>query len=84
MTMDKRGNLYVCDNDYEHQTFLIRMINPQGVVTTIAGAKNENNASTDGTGSVARFNGVNTIATDSKGIMYIGTDDGKIRKLSIE
>lgn len=81
---DKKGNLYVCDNDYTNTTYLIRMINPQGVVTTIAGGKNSNTESTDGPGPSARFNGVNTIGIDSKGVLYIGTDDGRIRKLSIE
>jgi len=82
LTIDKKGNLYVCDNDYNTDTYLIRMVNPLGVVTTIAGGKGSGD--TDGVGKAARFNGVNVIATDSKGVFYIGTDNGRVRKLSIE
>lgn len=82
LTIDKKGNLYVCDNDYNTDTYLIRMVNPLGVVTTIAGGKGSGN--TDGIGKAVRFNAVNVIASDSKGAFYIGTDNGRIRKLTIE
>jgi len=84
MILDDKGNLYVCDNDYAHESFLIRVINPFGVVTTIAGAKNSGGPSKDGIGLDARFYGINAIARDSKGVMYIGTDEGTIRQLKIE
>lgn len=83
LVLDKRGNIYVCDNDYANQNFLIRMINPQGVVTTIAGCHNPGSTSTDGIGTNATFNGVNTIAIDSKGVLYVGPDFGGIRTLTI-
>ncbi|WP_343702309.1 fasciclin domain-containing protein [Chitinophaga sp.] len=82
IAVDQKGNLYVCDNDYTHNRFVIRMINPQGVVTTIAGGNGASQV--DGPGETARFEGVNCIAADSKGVFYIGSDNGSIRKLSIE
>ncbi|HTI90754.1 MAG TPA: IPT/TIG domain-containing protein [Puia sp.] len=84
LVLDQRGNIYVCDNDYTNQNFLIRMINPQGVVTTIAGRNNPNGASTDGIGTNAIFNGVNSIAVDSKGVLYVGPDEGGIRTITIQ
>lgn len=82
LTTDSRGNIYVCDNDYNTDTYLVRMINPLGMVSTIAGGKSAGD--TDGVGKNARFTGVNAIARDSKGVLYIGTDNGRIRKLTIE
>lgn len=81
MASDKKGNLYVCDNDYANSKFLIRMINPMGVVTTIAGGQTGNK---DGIGSASGFDGVNCIAANSKGVFYIGTDVGVMRTLSIK
>ena len=84
LVLDKRGNIYVCDNDYTNSNFLIRMINPQGVVTTIAGRNNPDGSSTDGIGTNATFNGVNTIAIDSKGVLYVGPDEGGVRTITIQ
>ncbi len=81
ITSDKKGNLYVCDNDYTNNSFLIRMINPYGVVTTIAG---NGNGKIDGIGLTAKFQGVNGIAIDSKGDLYIASDEGMIRKITIK
>jgi sugar lactone lactonase YvrE len=83
IVLDKKGNLYVCDNDYGTSKFLIRMINPYGDVTTIAGGAG---AGTDvnGIGTAAGFNGTNTITIDSKGVLYVGTDAGTIRKITFQ
>ncbi|MDR3713075.1 MAG: IPT/TIG domain-containing protein [Puia sp.] len=84
IVLDKRGNIYVCDNDYANTNFLIRMINPRGVVTTIAGKNNPNYTSTDGIGTNASFNGVNAIAINSKGVLYVGPDYGGVRTITIQ
>ncbi|MBB5396319.1 fasciclin domain-containing protein [Mucilaginibacter sp. AK015] len=83
ITLDNKGNLYVCDNDYGTSNFIIRMINPRGEVTTIAGGAG-GGADVDGIGTAAGFNGVNTIAIDSKGALYVGTDAGTIRKITFQ
>jgi uncharacterized surface protein with fasciclin (FAS1) repeats len=81
IVLDKKGNLYVCDNDYSNSKFIIRMVNPRGVVTTIAGGAK---ADVDGIGTASGFTGVNAIAIDSKGVLYVGTDAGTIRKITFQ
>lgn len=83
IVLDKKGNLYVCDNDYGTSKFIIRMINPRGVVTTIAGGSGAG-SDIDGVGTAAGFNGVNALAIDSKGVIYVGTDAGTIRKIAFQ
>jgi hypothetical protein len=48
--VDGAGNVYVADT----YNYTVRKITPAGVVTTLAGLA-DNDGSTDGTGSVARF-----------------------------
>lgn len=50
LTFDKKGNLYISDND----NHTVRKITPEGVVSTLAGTA-PNTGTTDGTGSAARF-----------------------------
>lgn len=83
IVLDKKGNLYVCDNDYGTSKFIIRIINPRGVVTTIAGGSGAG-SEIDGIGTAAGFNGVNALSIDSKGVLYVGTDAGTIRKITFQ
>lgn len=83
IVLDKKGNLYVCDNDYGTSKFLIRMVSPYGEVTTIAGGAGSG-TDINGIGTAAGFNGANTIAIDSKGVLYVGTDAGTIRKITFQ
>jgi NHL repeat len=75
---DSGGNVYVAD-EY-NQT--IRIITPEGVVTTLAGSAGFN-GSADGTGSAVRFSNPEGVATDSGGSVYV-TDKGTntIRKIT--
>ena len=66
ITLDAAGNVYVTDT--ENST--IRMITQAGVVTTLGG-RPESPGSTDGVGSVARFNRPSGIAVDSGGRLYV-------------
>jgi sugar lactone lactonase YvrE len=75
---DAAGNLYVAD-DYNHT---IRMIDPSGDVTTLAGSAGQYGTA-DGTGAAAHFANPVSIAVDPSGIVYVA-DAGvnTIRKIS--
>lgn len=78
LAADSVGNIYVADR-FDHT---IRMVTPEGVVTTLAGKPGEE-GSADGFGSVARFNGPFGVATDQGGNVYIAdSNNSTIRKLT--
>jgi streptogramin lyase len=73
------GNVYVADTGND----LIRKVTPAGAVTTLAGVPTVT-GHTDGTGSVALFNGPEGLAIDSVGNLYVAdTSNGTIRKGSL-
>jgi DNA-binding beta-propeller fold protein YncE len=79
IVVDATGNVYV--NDYS--TNKIRMITPEGVVTTIAGSGT--NTSTDGVGTAATFNLPAGLVLDNVGNLYVGEAGGqKIRKVVVK
>jgi len=74
---DASGNVYVAEG-----VNTIRKITPAGVVTTLAGLA-ASNGSNDGTGSAARFNNPEALATDSAGNVYVAdTYNNTIRKIT--
>lgn len=68
MTIDSAGNLYV------HDSFTVRRITPEGVVTTIAGTANAK-GDVDATGSAARFDNPSDITADAAGNVYVSELD---------
>ena len=77
IAVDSGDNVYVS----EILNHTIRKITPAGVVTTIAGAVEET-GSTDGSGSVARFNYPAGIALDSAGNLYVADHaNSTVRKI---
>jgi sugar lactone lactonase YvrE len=75
---DKNGNVYVADE----MNMNIRMIAPNGAVTTIAGVTGQS-GSTDGPAALARFFAPLGIAVDSKGNLYVAdTSNHTVRKIS--
>jgi subtilisin family serine protease len=76
VAVDLTGNIFVLE--YENHT--LRMISPNGVVTTVAGLAGSS-GSADGVGGSARFNQPVGITVDSAGVLYVAdTYNHTIRK----
>jgi sugar lactone lactonase YvrE len=76
---DASGNIYVADTD-NHK---IRKISPTGVVSTFAGTSGPA-GSTDGIGTVAKFNEPKGICVDGSGNIYVAdSKNNKIRKITL-
>lgn len=74
--IDDQGNLYLSEGDR------IRKVDPQGVVSTIAGSVL---GYQDGDGPSARFNYPNGLSIDSQGKIYVADlNNNRIRKISYE
>jgi len=78
IAIDAADNIYVADTG----NYKIRKITPAGMVSTIAGSTQ---GFADGIGSAARFSGVQAIAIDTDGNVYV-TDSSnyKIRKITAD
>lgn len=75
--VDHLGNIFVADR-YNH---LIRKIDVNGIVTTVAGSGNSGN--NDGQGIAASFNEPWALTLDTLGNIYVAdTKNNKIRKIS--
>jgi uncharacterized protein (TIGR03437 family) len=84
MALDKNGNLYIADRDNNR----IRMVNPTGYITTVAGSGpvSGNPGFYGGDGGYAIFAGLNSpegVAVNAAGNVYIAdTWNNRIRKLT--
>jgi hypothetical protein len=74
VAVDALDNVYVADG------YVIRKVTPAGTVTTLAGSGNPGSA--DGTGVAATFNGLNALAMDSSGNLFVADQGGTIRKVT--
>ncbi len=81
LVTDGSGNVYVVDSGNS----TIRQITAAGVVTTVAGGGwPNNNGSTDGVGSAARFTWPTGVVLDGSGVMYVADGSNHtIRKIVI-
>lgn len=78
ITIDNQDNLYVADSENNK----IRKINPNGIVTTLAGSTQ---GDADGTGLNAQFNSPSVIVLDNQNNFYIADYfNHKIRKITQE
>ena len=78
VAVDSAGNVYVADANNDE----IRLVTPNGVVTTLAG-KAGVPGSTNGTGSSATFNAPSGIAVDASGELFVGDySNNEIRKIT--
>ncbi|MGF7080131.1 NHL repeat-containing protein [Mucilaginibacter sp. UYCu711] len=77
LATDHKGNVYVSDFDNNR----IRMINPAGVVSTIAGG---DNGLANGPALKARFNGPRGVILDATGNIYVADQkNNQVRKISV-
>jgi hypothetical protein len=77
LAVDGNGNVFVT------QPFAVRMIDPKGVVTTLAGDLNSNPGDANGTGSDARFGFLSGIVVDGAGMVYVADSNNfLIRKIT--
>ena len=79
LVVDASGNVYVADTDNN----LIRMITPDGVVSTLAGGATSEFGNIDGIGTAAGFNSPTGMAIDASGILYVA-DNSTIRKIVMQ
>ncbi len=78
IAVDANGTLYVADRYND----TVRTITTDGVVTTLAGVPG-GQGSTDGTGTIARFNGPSDVAVDQNGNVFVAdTGNHTIRKIA--
>ncbi|MFY7884737.1 MAG: hypothetical protein ACOVOV_07840, partial [Dolichospermum sp.] len=77
------GKIIIAPNGdfYVSESYRIRKVTVDGVVTTFVGGTTY--GSVDGTGIEARFNGLNDLALDANGNLFV-SDYSKIRKVSPE
>ena len=76
IAFDARGNLIVADTG----NHAVRMVTPEGVVTTLAGTGSAGFA--DGPGAQAQFNGPIGVALDKAGNIYVAdTYNDRIRRI---
>ena len=79
VAVDAAGNIYVADSN----NHTIRQITPAGVVSTLAGLAGTS-GTTNGTGSLARFNVPYGVAVDKDGYVYVADrNNHTIRKITI-
>jgi uncharacterized repeat protein (TIGR03803 family) len=79
LAMDAAGNLYVADT----LNHTLRKITPSGVVSTFAGTAGAA-GSADGTGTAARFFGLQGLAADGGGNLFVAdTNNQIIRKVDL-
>lgn len=91
IAIDRAGNLYVTEIDgieLMNHGDRIRMISPEGRVTTLAGGGSDRigrRGSADGIGVEALFSAPRGIVIDSKGDLFVAeTGSSVIRKISLE
>jgi sugar lactone lactonase YvrE len=78
VTVDREGNLYIAD----WGNYVIRKVNRNGIITTVAGNRTKGYNGNDGPATQAQLDGPTSVAVDASGNLYIA-DSGnhRIRKV---
>jgi hypothetical protein len=77
LAMDKQGNLYIA------QATRVRMVNPQGIISTVAGSTNAGFTGNGGPATNAEFQGIEGLAIDNAGDLYIADrNNNQVRVVS--
>jgi sugar lactone lactonase YvrE len=78
LAFDPQGNLYVAEPDEG----VVRKIDPNGIITTVAGTGRLGFSGDGGPATEARLNQPYALAFDTRGNLYIGDhDNGRIRRV---
>ena len=77
LAMDLRGNLYIADRD-NHR---VRMVNPAGVITTVAGTGQIGPGGDGGPATMASVGYPSDVAVDAFGNLFISQRLGVVRKV---
>jgi sugar lactone lactonase YvrE len=85
ITVDATGNLYIAQFGDNH----VREVTPDGIISTVAGASSAGFSGDGGPAVSAQisgsFYGVNAVATDPAGSLYIAdTDNNRVRKVTVD
>ena len=76
---DNAGNVYVADTNHH----VIRQIDPDGVVTTLAGSPTAERGQTDAIGTAATFDYPTGLASDGSKLYVADGDNNAIRQIDI-
>ena len=79
LALDGAGNLYVADR-YNRR---VRRIDPEGIITTIAGTGEWGNAGDGGPATEAQLSSPYSVAVDKAGNLYVG-EDCRVRRIDPE
>jgi uncharacterized protein (TIGR03437 family) len=78
VAVDSAGNLYIADT----QNNRVRMVAPNGVITTVAGTGSAGFSGDGGPALKAQLTVPGSVAVDSDGNLYIGDSNTRVRKVS--
>lgn len=83
LAMDRSGNLYITDIDWDDELAAVRKVSPDGIITTIAGGGYWGFGGDGGPATSAQLAGPEGVAADFDGNVYIAdTFNQRIRKIS--
>jgi streptogramin lyase len=76
--VDGRGNIYIC----EREGNAIRKVDPDGIITTLAGTGGKGYSGDGGSAARATFNGPKGVRCDRQGNIYVvDTENHAIRRI---
>ena len=78
LAMDARGNLYIADTE-NHR---VRMVNPVGIITTVAGNGEFGGGGDGGPATMAAIEHPLSVAVDAFGNLYVSQDASVVRKVN--